>query len=255
MDNLARHSSDNWIRTIGAATDPKLRLVCCPHAGASASAYRALSATLPDSVETLSVQYPGRSGNRSETAITVIEELAEHISSELLPWSDRPLAVFGHSMGSAVAFEVTRRLTFAGVRPQRLFVSGRPAPSAGLGPNIPRNDEEIVAELKAMGAVPEKLFDRPNFVQSILTVIKSDYQANSSYSAAHDAMVDCPITFLRADDDPYLTPEAASGWQGHTSAEFRTVRFPGGHFFFEDQLPDVVGEMLHDLRFDPQSTR
>ncbi|ARQ68463.1 thioesterase II family protein [Streptomyces marincola] len=235
-------AANGWIQTFNPARNPALRLVCCPYAGASASAFAALSAALPPSVEALTVQYPGRSGQRAEPAISDIGLLAERVTTELLPLirSGPPVAVFGHSMGSVVAFEVARRLEAADLTPVRLFVSGRRPPSGGLGSHTPHDDDGIVAELRDLGAIPERLLAKPKFREAILTVVKNDYRANSSYVAPRTARVACPVTFLFAEDDPYLDPEAALGWREHTTGEFRLARFPGGHFFLNDHLPEVV---------------
>lgn len=248
MGNRPTVAKSGWIKILAPRRNPRIRLICCPYAGASATAYAALSTALPESVEALSVQYPGRPGSRHEPAISDVGELADRIADEVLPWNDGPTAVFGHSFGSIVAFEVTRRLEAAGSGPVRLIVSGRRSPSDGLGSYVPRNDEEIVAELRELGAIPERLLAKPKFRESILSVVKNDYRANSTYLAPQDATVGCPITFLIADADPYLVGGGEQGWRQHTSAEFRTVHFSGGHFFLNDQAVGVARAVADGLR-------
>ncbi|MEU3522698.1 alpha/beta fold hydrolase [Streptomyces sp. NPDC038707] len=228
--------------------NPGIRLVCCPYAGASASAYNALSAALPDEVEALSVQYPGRPGNRGEPPIKDVGELSDRIAEEVRPWLDRPVAVFGHSFGSVVAFEVTRRLEAAGAAPVRLIVSGRRSPSDGLGSHTPRDDQEIIAELKELGGIPPRFFEKEKFLEPILTVVKNDYHANSTYLASAEASVGCPISFLFADADPYLTGGGEHGWERHTTAEFQVTRFSGGHFFLNEKVAEVAEEIAEILR-------
>jgi surfactin synthase thioesterase subunit len=243
--------TSSWIQVFTPRENPEIRLVCCPYAGASASAYTALSAALPHSVEALSVQYPGRPGSRHESPISKVEELADRIVEELSPWTDKPVAVFGHSYGSIVAFEVTRRLEAAGRGPVRLIVAGRRSPSDGLGSHTPQSDEHIVAELQELGGIPERLLARPKFRESILSVVKNDYRANSTYLAPEDATVECPISFLCADADPYLAGGGEQGWNRHTSAEFRITRFSGGHFFLNDQVAGVAKVISEGLPGNP----
>ncbi|MFF5860724.1 thioesterase II family protein [Streptomyces sp. NPDC012751] len=238
----------DWIRSSEPRANPRIRLVCCPYAGASASVYNALSAALPAEVEALSVQYPGRPGNRGEPPIKNVGELADRIAEEIRPWLDRPVAVFGHSYGSIVAFEVTRRLEAAGAGPLRLIVSGRRSPSDGLGSHTPSDDQEIIAELKELGGIPPRFFERAKFLEPILAVVKNDYHANSTYLAPEDATVGCPISFLCADADPYLTEGGERGWERHTSAGFRITHFSGGHFFLNERVTEVAGEIAEILR-------
>jgi surfactin synthase thioesterase subunit len=235
------------VKIFNPAPGSDVRLVCFPQLGASASAFTALSAALPASVETLSIQYPGRQGAHPEAGIRNIGDLAGDICAELLSWADRPLAVFGHSMGAAVGFEVTRRLEAAGVRPVRLFVSGRPAPSLPVSKRHLKSDEDFVAELKMLGGVPERLLDRPKYRKAILTVVRNDYQANRSYQCPPETTIACAITFLFAAADPYVEHDSALAWKTHTSGEFRISHFSGDHSFINEQLPKVAEEILKDL--------
>jgi surfactin synthase thioesterase subunit len=235
-----------WIRVFNESPDSSVRLICCPHAGGSASAFTALAKALPPSVEALSIQYPGRMDRRKEPGIEDLDLLAKDICAALLPLADRPLAVFGHSMGAAVAFELTRCLEDAGLSPVRLVVSGRRSPSRGsdIGPT---GDEDIVADLKSLGGTEAKLLDRPVTRELILSVVRKDYRANAAYSCPPRTTVRCPITFLLTDDDPYVDEGEALAWQDHTDAELRITSLPGGHFYLNGQLQRVVRELLQDL--------
>ncbi|MFJ7152234.1 thioesterase II family protein [Streptomyces sp. NPDC100445] len=240
MEKQAVRDTANWIQVPRPVPGPATRLVCCPHAGASASAFGPLARALPGHIEALSVQYPGRQGGPGYRGFTDIGELADGIAARLRPWCDRPFAVLGHSMGSVVAFELTRRLEAAGTPPVRLFVSGRRSPSDGLGVHVPQGDAEIVEELRALGAVPAKLLDKPKYRESILTVVRNDYRANSGYLAPPDATVRCPVTFLLSDADPYVDAAAAEAWGSHTTGGLTVATFPGGHFFLNERLTEVA---------------
>ncbi|WP_035794593.1 thioesterase II family protein [Kitasatospora mediocidica] len=246
MGEQTVQASEDWIQSLRPAPQARVRLVCCPHAGASASAYGPLSRALPGWIEALSVQYPGRQAGSA--GFTDIGELAGQIAERLAPQADLPFAVLGHSMGSVVAFELTRRLEAAGTPAVRLFVSGRRSPSDGLGVNVPRDDEEIVEELRALGGVPVRLLERPKYREAVLSVIRNDYRANSRYLASPQTLVNCPVTFLLAADDPYVDRDAAVDWQRHTSRDFKLLPFPGGHFFLNEQLEQVVGAVGADLQ-------
>ena len=149
--SIANLSAD-WIRRYHPAPDAAARMLCLPHAGGSASFFFPMSRDLTPRVEVLAVQYPGRQDRYQEPCLTSVDDFADQIGAALadLEWADgadgeRPLALFGHSLGASVAFELTRRLEAAGRKPAVLFVSGRRAPSrhrtdtVHLRPDIPAN--------------------------------------------------------------------------------------------------------------------
>ena len=69
--------------------------------------------SLPDTVEGCAVQYPGRQDRCSEPCAGSIHVLTGTVHGMLLEHSSAPVELFGHSMGSVVAFEVARRMAEA----------------------------------------------------------------------------------------------------------------------------------------------
>lgn len=66
-----------------------------------------------------------------------------------MPWTGRRIALFGHSMGATVAFEVTRLLEGQGVIPETLFASARRAPGSHRNESVlQRDDEGLIRELR-----------------------------------------------------------------------------------------------------------
>ncbi|TDB95509.1 alpha/beta fold hydrolase [Actinomadura sp. 7K534] len=150
--------NETWIRRFHPAPEAATRLVCFPHAGGSAPFYFPVSATLSPGVEVLTVQYPGRQDRRNEPPIGHIPALADAVFEALRPWlADRP-ALFGHSMGSVVAFEVARRMEEHSTPPRVLVASGRRAPSRYRGESVhQRDDEGILAELRKLSGTDPRL--------------------------------------------------------------------------------------------------
>lgn len=115
-------SASNWVRRFhparsGRLGPPRLRLLCLPHAGGSATFFFPLSAGLHPETEVLAVQYPGRQDRRKEPALRSIEDLAYAVTAEIADEGAAPLALFGHSTGAILAFETTRRLEARGSLP------------------------------------------------------------------------------------------------------------------------------------------
>ncbi|GGO97776.1 thioesterase II family protein [Wenjunlia tyrosinilytica] len=230
-----------WCRRFHPAQDAADRLVCFPHAGGSASFYFPVSAALSPRVDVLAVQYPGRQDRRSEPIVDDIGTLADRIHEALKAWADRPLTFFGHSMGAVLAFEVARRLERDGEGPVRLFASGRRAPSRHRDENVhKRDDDGLIAELRAMSGTDSRLLGDDELLRMILPALRGDYRAVETYRSEPGAAVRCPITALVGDADPKTTLEEAEGWEEHTTGSFGLSVFPGGHFYLSSRSADVL---------------
>ncbi|MEU6167578.1 thioesterase II family protein [Streptomyces tanashiensis] len=233
---------DLWVRRYHSAPDSPMRLVCLPHAGGSSTFYFPVSKALSPAVEVLAVQYPGRQDRLAEPGIESLPELADRIFEALQPFTDRPLALFGHSMGAVLAHELALRMRDAGLPdPVRLFVSGRRAPSCRRDEDIRlRSDAGILDELKALHGTDESMLNDPDVLDMIMPAIRSDYRAVETYQLASDGLLSCPVTVLTGDDDPRVAPAEADLWREYTTGETDLHVFPGGHFFLADRAADVV---------------
>ncbi|MFJ5262514.1 thioesterase II family protein [Streptomyces sp. NPDC088387] len=234
-----------WIRRYHPRPDAAARLVCLPHAGGSASFYRPVSAGLPASVDVLALQYPGRQDRRNEPCAESIAELADHVTSVLLPWTDRPLVFFGHSMGATLGFEVARRLeSDHGVVLRALVASARRAPSCHRDEAFHlRDDDGLLAEMRQLSGTDAAILENEELVRMALPAIRADYRAAETYVYTPGPDLTCPVVALVGDDDPKVTVEEARAWERHTDGPFEFHEFKGGHFYLtahQQQVLDVL---------------
>lgn len=230
--SLSPPVSDPWIRRFTPGPPGAARLICFPHAGGSASFYLPVARALAPVADVIAVQYPGRQERFRETCLTSIDELADRIAEALTPLADRPLILFGHSMGALIAFEVTRRLESKNLTPRHLFASGGRAPSRERGESVhTRDDAGIIAEVVALAGTDSAVLADPEILEMVLPAIRGDYQAIETYRHAPGAPLTCPITVLTGDADPRVTPDEAAAWKEHTAGPCDVRVFPGGHFF------------------------
>ncbi|MEV7773430.1 alpha/beta fold hydrolase [Kitasatospora sp. NPDC086791] len=238
-----------WFRRFNPSDSAPVRVVIFPHAGGSASYYLEYANALAPHADVLLVQYPGRQNRFLEPAIGSVDGLADELYRELLDWTDRPFVFFGHSMGSAVAFETARRFERHGVKgPERLFVS------AGRAPSLPRDsevhklpDDELFAEIVRLGGTDTRILDVPALKELILPALRADYTAVETYRCDPDATVSVPITGLAGEADPNATVEQVGQWARHTTGGFDLRVFPGGHFYLADRTAEVVQLLVSRL--------
>ncbi|WP_210583623.1 thioesterase II family protein [Streptomyces sp. GESEQ-35] len=246
-----------WLRQFHPAPDSSVRLVCLPHAGGAASFYFPLSKALAPTVDVLAVQYPGRQDRRHEPHITVLSDMADEIFAAVRHLDDRPLALFGHSMGAVLAYEIALRMQDAGLpAPLRLFASGRRSPSSTRGEKVdPRSDEQIVAELLRLSGTPAALIADPEIREMIMPAIRSDYQAVMAHRCEPGRKLECPLTVLTGDSDPRVSIAEAVAWEEHTTGPTELQVFPGGHFYLVDQSAPVTALLADRLARQDAATR
>lgn len=239
---MTEASDANWIRRFHPAEAGSVRLVCLPHAGGSASFYFPMSQALAPAVDVMAVQYPGRQDRRHEPCIEDIGQLADAIATVLEPWLDRPMALFGHSMGATLAFEVTRILESKyDFTPQHLFVSGRRAPSLQRDERVHlAGDDGIVREMLALQGTDAALLADDELLRMALPALRADYKAIETYRAEPGASVRAPMTVLTGDADPRVAVPEADAWSAHTSGGFDRKVFSGGHFYLAAHRKEIV---------------
>ncbi|HEY4453509.1 MAG TPA: alpha/beta fold hydrolase [Pseudonocardiaceae bacterium] len=237
-------ADDLWLRVFHPAPERPVSLVCLPHAGGAASSFFGFSAAMDASAEVVVVQYPGRQNRWRDEPFANLPSLADAVSDAVLRHLPGPVALFGHSMGAAVAFEVTRRLERAGRAPVRLFASGSRAPSLERTEGVHELDDDgLIAELTRLGGTDPRLLEDREMLEMMLPAVRADYTAIETYRAPDDARVGCPVTVLTGDNDPRTTLDSARAWARHTTADCDVREYPGGHFFLFDDVERITEDV------------
>lgn len=234
-----------WIRRFQPARLNAPRLLCLPHAGGSASFYLPMAKALAPGVEVLAVQYPGRQDRRFEPCVETVVELAEQIYAVLDAYLDRPLALFGHSMGALVGFELAGLIERKrGASPSILFASGRRAPSRYYEENVHKGDDDtIIAEMRELSGTDARILADEELLRMVMSAIRSDYKAVETYQMDAITTVGCPVSVLVGDADPKALVDDAAAWREHTTGAFDMTVFPGGHFYLIAQAQGVLAHV------------
>lgn len=244
--------TDAWVRRFHPSDEATTQLLCLSHAGGSASYFFGVSAALAPEIDVLAVQYPGRQDRLREPCLESIHDLADQLVAAIRPLTGRPITLFGHSLGATLGFEVARRLEDGGVEPTALFASGRRAPHRSKVEHTHlKNDADLLADVKALEGTDFSLLDDEDVLRMVLPAIRGDYIAAETYSHRPGPPLHCPIYALTGDRDPKVSIDEAEAWREHTDAEFELEVFPGGHFYLNDCVPQILDRIRKHARTVP----
>jgi surfactin synthase thioesterase subunit len=237
-------TASRWFR---GDADPLagILLFCLPYAGAGIGAYRQWPALLAPDVSVQAVMLPGRGLRIREDPRPDPIALAAAITER----ADRPFAIFGHSMGARLGFEVTRELRRKGApMPMMLLVSAARPPHAPLESrysDLP--DDEFLAAVAALDGMLPELTENAELKELALAVLRADFGWLEDYQPADEEPLPVPIVAFAADRDPIAPAEIMAGWAQHTSAGWRQHALPGGHFFLGEDLVIAADRVRAEL--------
>jgi medium-chain acyl-[acyl-carrier-protein] hydrolase len=254
MASLSVPGTTSWIVTTVANPRARLRLFCVPHAGSGASAYARWAHALPTDVEVCAIQMPGREGRLREPPLTRWDDVRDALAEALRPRTDKPFALFGHSLGALVAFELASRFSGDRSRPfTHLFVSGCRAAHLPLdeAPIHHLPAEELVRELQRSRGTPDEVFESRELLDHFLPTLRADlclYESYETRTARPEDALPVPISAYGGLEDDRVPAPALQAWRAHTTAAFRHVMFSGGHFFLKEHRAAVLSQLSAELR-------
>lgn len=244
-----------WLVPFGRPEPGAPVLLCLPHAGGGASWFRPWAEHTSAAV--VGVQLPGRGPRIAERPVSDLDELVAALVPEVRPLTASRYAVFGHSMGAIVAFELVRALRAEGLpEPLRLAVSGARPPHLPVRDpvhDVPR--DRLVAWLRDLDGLSDELLEQPDVLDFALPALRADLRVVEARTHRPGPPLSCPITVLRGDRDPECDAADAAGWRGHTTGPCTERVFPGNHFFLDDDVPGVVSAVTEDLQIHVHSRR
>lgn len=259
MNVYETSTQSQWFSFYRPNPSATVRLFCFPFAGGNAMSYRTWANFLPKNIEVCPVELPGRGARLREKPYIQLESMIQAIVTDLLPmFKNTPYAIFGHSMGALIGFELIRYLRKMQVQEAiHLFVSGHIAPHVPYDrkPIYDLPDGEFIKELRKMNGTPQAVLDNDELMQLLLPTLRADFAANETYVYEDDFPLTCQITAFGGLQDKDVSREDIEAWQKHTSSSFSIYMLPGDHFFFQNVYMNILQKITTHLERDGISMR
>ncbi len=240
----------SWVTRPKPNPRAQFRLFCLPYAGSGASIFRTWPDKMPQGVEVCPIQLPGRENRLREAPFTQLSSLVQELARALLPYMDKPFAIFGHSMGALICFELSRHLRRAyEIRPLHLFVSGACAPHVQdlAQPAYMLPDADFLAKLRCFNGLPEDVADNVELMELLLPLLRADFTLCGTYVYSPEEPLDCSISAWGGNQDGEVLHEHLAAWRNHTQLNFSLRTFPGNHLFIQSAQSLVMQALSLEL--------
>ncbi|MGW6626199.1 thioesterase II family protein [Nocardia sp. NPDC055002] len=251
-------NDDNYLRRFHVTDDPDVSLVILPHAGGAASYYYRLSEALSKYFQVYAVQYPGRHDRRREPMPSSLGALATCVREEIGQRVPGKVALLGHSMGAAVAYEIAAQWPKqADSQLVSTFVSARVAPSVPLDLPDVRSTAHAISEMHKLGGTDMRIIADSEFLAAAAETMQKDYALLVEYQRMLDAssghVIDSPIYALAPTNDDRAPIEKMRQWALNTP-KFELRTFAGGHFYINDCIPEIVEYVRESIQLETSRT-
>ncbi|CAH1057345.1 thioesterase II family protein [Paenibacillus pseudetheri] len=222
-----------------------ISLICLPYAGGSAQVYKRWTNRLHPGVRLVPAELAGRGSRMGEPFYADAAEAVRDLLPLVLETAlgSDSYALFGHSMGSLLGYEVLHALREEGFPlPAAVFLSGRGAPhceqdEARRTHMLP--DDEFLEELKGLGGMPDELFRHRELLDMFMPILRADFKLVCEYEHRMRLPLPLRLAILSGMDDGCVKGPLGE-WERYATGGCELMLFEGGHFFLHERERDVI---------------
>ncbi|WP_157729350.1 thioesterase II family protein [Tumebacillus algifaecis] len=231
-----------------------INLFCIPYAGGSASViYGKWSQKLDPSIQVKPLELAGHGRRMSEPFYPTMQAAVTDVLNTIRPQlTERPYAIYAHSMGTIIAYELVAAIRAAGLpEPSTVFLSGRQPPHHQYeNKNMHQmTDDDFLEEIWSMGGTSREVFESKEWRALFLPVLRNDYRIIETYRFQEPVIrTNADLVFFYSDRDHLVSKPGIYEWDRYTTQGIEHHEFPGGHFFLNDAWMEICALINQKLR-------
>lgn len=180
----------------------RIKLFCIPYAGGNAALYFKWLLFLSKDIVLCPIELAGRGRRMNDSFYNDVAEAAKDLASLIaLQLKEGELyAIYGHSLGSILAYETYYFLLKMGIHtPCHMFFSGRKAPQ-NMESKIDcylKSDEEFLDDVYAYGGNTKEALQDKRLLQIFLPILREDIYLAETFNYKKKAeKIACDITII-----------------------------------------------------------
>lgn len=218
-----------------------IKLLYLPYAGGSALLCKSWKRYLGTNVEIQPIELAGRGSRFKEPFYTDMEEAIEDIFHRVLIHTNQPYALYGHSLGALLSFELYYKIRDSGIRqPEYMFFSGSKPPFGILtGKELHKlADREFIEEIVKYNGMEKAILENEELLDLFLPIIRADFKLLEQYLYKKKPMkIEKGVSVLYGND---MTFDLVKGWSDLTDGEIEYHHIDGNHFFIKEKAQEVL---------------
>lgn len=227
-------------------------LLCLPFAGAGASFFRSWQAACGGDLEIIPLQLPGREQRFAESPCTTVAEAVQAVFPEALEaiGDRREIALFGHSLGAVIAFELALELERSeSLQAGHLIVSGSPGPWIQRASRATElTDDDFVARVQEFAGYSHAAIEDADMREVLLPTLRADVEMHENYVPSSVHQLSASVLAVRGQDDTLVGEDEVLTWQKVSTGEFALMELPGGHMYLTDAAPALLAAIARTVK-------
>lgn len=227
-----------------------MQLFILPYAGGSIAAFKRLTCLLDDSIEAITVEYPGRGSRIKEEFASsfwsLLDDSITYCRKRRKP--EIPYAVMGYSMGSVLAYEMVARKSIEGEL-NHLFISAEVSPkdrSLELRKVDTPTEDRIMERVRRLGGLDERMLKNKRFADIYIKPMISDFRLFSEYRfRSFPDKIKADTTFFYCENDTAYSD--VEKWNEIIDGNFDYHELGENHFFINqhyEEMAEVINSTL-----------